>query len=68
MLNKLELEHTDGIGDGLSIALAIVGSSADLREANTRITATLLIAREAKDRNNIAHLRELVGAAPSIPP
>lgn len=62
MLNKFEREHVDGLGDGLSIALGIVGSSRDLREANNRVLATLKLAREAKDRENLAQLRELADA------
>ncbi len=63
MLNKFEREHVDGLGDGLSIAIGIVRSSRTLTEANNRITAALVQAREAKDRENLAQLRELTGAS-----
>lgn len=62
MLDASEREHVDGIGDGLSIAVGIVRSSKTLTEANNRITAALVRAREAKDRDNLAKLRELTAA------
>ena len=67
MLNRFEREHVDGLGDGLSIALGIVTSSKDLREANNRVLAALRLAREAKDRENLAQLRELAGVPGELP-
>ena len=58
-MNRFEREHLDGIGDGLSIAIGILTRAADLTQATDAIRSALLTAREAKDRANLAELREL---------
>lgn len=51
----------DGIGDGLSIAQG----AKTLEEAREAIRDSLLKARLAKDRHNLAELTELASEAPS---
>lgn len=66
-MNRFDREHVDGIGDGLSIALKIIQSSLDLAEAGNRVTSALLLAREAKDRDNVARLKEMAPSEGAFP-
>ncbi len=59
-MNRFEHEHTDGIGDGLSMALGILQKSRNLEEAQEAVIRTLRLAREAKDRSNLRALTEMV--------
>lgn len=69
-MNRFDREHVDGVGDGLSIALGITQRAATLAEAREAIRATLITAREAKDRHNLRELTELTsgGATRSLAP
>ncbi len=66
-MDRLDREHVDGIGDGLSIALGIAQDAESLEEAREAIRGSLLKARLAKDRHNLEELTELA-SAPAHPP
>ncbi len=61
-MNRFDREHVDGIGDGLSIAIGILTRASSLAEAREAVRAALVTAREAKDRANLAELKELASA------
>ncbi|MHB8351119.1 MAG: hypothetical protein ACYDFT_00245 [Thermoplasmata archaeon] len=63
-MNRFEREYTDGVGDGLSIALRILRQSRDLDRCAIGITEALVLAREVKERDTIARLKEMVAAVP----
>lgn len=66
-MNRFDREHVDGIGDGLSIALGIVRAAKTPNDAERGVLGALSLAREAKDRDNLARLKEMVTDAPSAP-
>jgi hypothetical protein len=65
-MDRFERERVDGLEDGLSIALGIVRSSRNVDGARAGIERALTLAREAKDRDNLARLKEMVNALPSV--
>jgi hypothetical protein len=65
-MNRFEREHTDGLGDGLSMAMGILERATSLDEARGMVRSELLRAREAKDRDNAQRLRDLTASTPSV--
>ncbi len=68
-MNRFDREHIDGLGDGLSLSLGILTKARSLDEARAAVRDALLLAREAKDRDNLRALTEMVSSgAGSTPP
>lgn len=63
MMERLEREYIDGVGDGLRMAMDAIRRGGGQTRTAKRIETMLWLAREAKNRITYERLREIVSVA-----